>query len=122
MGEPIYQIDWATLNDSVIMPSSQHECLKGALQSGSLDVECVTKTICPQLAEHYLKMGIVVLVCYGFISWGCWYFFNYGYKYLGENNYFMDLDHRLYWDMFIRGRLSKFMALYIAMIVYLQWG
>jgi len=80
-------------------------------------------TLCDQLNHYMIKMGIIVICVYLFFCWFNWWFFNYGYKKIrGEYAKHLDtIEKRIYWDEFIRGRITKFAIGYITVIVYLNW-
>ena len=80
---------------------------------------------CNQLNDYFINTGIIIVVLYIFFSWFNWWFFNKGYKlipnetikYIGNLN---KLETRIYWDTFIKDKLSKFMLGYIVVVIYLN--
>jgi len=85
---------------------------------------------CNQFNSYFLKTGIVILISYAVIHWLNWWFFNKGYKLLGndlrtKNKFIGNLDEadtRAYWDTWIKSKLMKAMAGFIAVIVYLSYS
>lgn len=83
-------------------------------------IECLYKLICPQINNHFVRLGIIIIITYIIISWIKWWFFNHGYKKFNLP-YFDFIHHRLYWNMWIQDRFIIIMVIYIAMVVYLSW-
>ena len=78
---------------------------------------------CNQLNSYFIKMGIIIVVLYIFFSWFNWWFFNYGFKLLPYKKYkiignLYERDTRIYWDNFIKLKLSKLMVGYIVVVIY----
>jgi hypothetical protein len=98
-----------------------------------VDAGIYYRNVCGQLSSYFIKVGIIIIALYIFISWFNWWFFNYGYlkisykhydqstklgKFIGSLN---DLDTRIYWEYFIKMRLLKLAIGYIAVVVYFNW-
>jgi hypothetical protein len=91
---------------------------------------CLIKTICPQINSWIIRTGLIIIISYILFSWLLWWFFKYGYKALPAydnekyiHKFFGNFNHketRIYWDTWIRARLSKLMLGYIIIIVYLN--
>ncbi len=107
--------DWSDVNMSL---SEVNECRNVA---GQINIECISRTICTQLETHYIKAGLIILIIYSIVHLGCRWFFKKGYKYI-DTDFFNDVEVRRHWDAYIKNRLMCVMAVYIGMIVYLQWG
>jgi len=93
-----------------------NECLNSA---NAYSKECLYKTLCPQFSSYFINYGIAIIIGYIIISWGLWWFFKHGYKKIDNIN-LNSLDTRIYWDTFIRHKLSLFMLGYISVVVYLS--
>jgi len=92
---------------------------------GKYSIECFYKTICPQLNHHFITLGITIIIIYIVVSWFLWWYLNYGYKgfYIKPNSIIGDLNNletRIYWDTWIRARLTTLCIGYIAMVVWLS--
>jgi len=108
-------IDWTQFESS--FTGGLPECMN---KVGKINIECMTRNLCSQVSDHYLKAGLIILCIYVLGTWGLWWFFNHGYKKI-DNDYFHDLNKRIYWDTYIRSRMMRYMAVYIALFVFLQW-
>lgn len=90
---------------------------------------------CNQLNDYFVRTGILIVILYIFFSWFNWWFFNYGYIKLNDYFYLKDdinprvrdffynlnkLETRIYWDIFIKDKLSKLMLGYIVVVIYLN--
>ena len=87
----------------------------------------VYESICGQLNSYFVNMGITIVCLYIFFSWFNWWFFNYGFKkidydkssnfgkFIGDLN---DKDTRIFWDTWIKERLSKLLVGYIIVVIY----
>ena len=78
---------------------------------------------CNQLNSFFIRTGIIIVCVYIFFSWFNWWFFNKGYKLIPDKdiNYIgnlHNLETRIYWDIFIKDKLSKFMLGYIVVVIY----
>lgn len=96
------------------------------VRSNAWSKECLIKTLCPQMNEYYINMGLTIIISTIIIYWFCWWFFKYGYKKLPDKKHkFWGNIHiretRIYWDTWIRNKLSKLMLGYIVVIVYMNW-
>lgn len=94
-----------------------------------LSTECLYKMLCPQFNSYFINMGVIIIVSYIVISWFLWWFMKYGYKHFKYDKnsdigcFLGDLDKletRIYWDSWVRARLSKLMLGYIVIAVYLS--
>lgn len=88
-------------------------------------VECLNRLICPQISQHFIKMGIIIVIIYVLSSWLLNWYFSKGYlKYFPPNNKFFgnfeEIETRAYWELWINKRISNFMLAYIIMVVYLS--
>lgn len=93
--------------------------------------ECIYQTICGQLNHWFLVMGILIILLWLVMSWLKWYFFRFGYKkilrfydptsafwkYVGNLEY---NGTRIYWDIWLDRRLTKFMLGYIVVMLWLN--
>jgi len=92
----------------------------------ALSQECIIKNFCPQLPQYFIKAGIVIVASYILISWLLWWYMKYGYlKHpLPKTAFYGDinrLETRVYWDNWVKTRITKLMVGYIAVVVYLNW-
>lgn len=102
-------------------------------KSPEINIKYFYKDICTQMSDYFVRTGIIIVCLYIFFSWFNWWFFNKGYKlisykyydqttsfgkYIGNLN---NLKTRIYWDIFIKDKLSKFMLGYIVVVIYLNW-
>ena len=97
-----------------------------------MDMRVFYKSMCQQFSSYFVNTGIVLVCLYIFFCWFNWWFFNYGYKlemfsydksskfgrYIGDLN---NRDTRIYWDIWIRNKLSKLLVGYIVVVIYLNW-
>ena len=110
------------LNISTTLLDPTAQCLNN---NGVLSVECLNRLICPQLNNYFIKTGIWLVAIYIFVGWFLWWFMNYGYKltedtevkYIGNMH---DLKTRMYWDSWIRARMSILLLMYIVIVVWLN--
>lgn len=98
---------------------------KCMLSKNSYSLDCLYNSICPQFNHYFIKIGLIIIISYIIISWFLWWFLNYGYKKLKNKKmqYIGNLDileTRIYWDTFIRAKITKVMLGYIAIVVYLS--
>jgi hypothetical protein len=98
------------------------ECMT---RKDAYSLDCLYKTICPQFNKYLIKTGLIIIITYIILSWLLWWFFKYGYKLTQyrEIKFIGNLHHintRIYWDTWIRARISKAMLGYISIIVYLS--
>ena len=104
------------------------QCL---LPNNHYRADCLYKVLCPQLNDHIIRVGIAIIISHIVLSWLLWWFTSYGYKYLNYNYMqnrhlkkflgdFREKDTRLYWDVWIRARLTALELGYIAMVVWLS--
>ena len=89
------------------------------------------KDICTQLSDYFVRTGLIIVCLYLFFSWFNWWFFNHGYKkisydsskgfcrFIGNLEY---VETRIYWDIWIKDKLSKLMMGYIVIVIYFNWG
>lgn len=119
------------LSNFNLFPNIPQECVNQATRSLEYNTECILRHICPQLQSWYITTGIIIIVAYIGLSWVLWWFFKYGFKYIKYDptnpiwKYIGDLtilDNRIYWDTWIRNKLSKVMLGYIAVVIYLNWS
>jgi len=100
-----------------------------AVTSDTFGVGCLYKIICVQMNDYFVRVGLFIIIFYIFLSWFLYWFFNKGYKnvkpkdtrfwrYIGNLEI---LETRVYWDQWIRFRMSKVMLGYIAIVVYMNW-
>lgn len=96
-----------------------------------INVLDVYKDICTQLSDYFVRTGLIIICLYIFFSWFNWWFFNKGYKLIsydsskGFGRFIGNLDYvetRIYWDIWIKDKLSKVMMGYIFIVVYFNWG
>ena len=110
------------LNDTPLITQEQDSCIRGL---NTLDSECILRTFCPQLSRWYIHTGIIIIVTYLLLSWLLWAFLKYWYKYLPNRSLYIlgnlhILETRIYWDTWVRARISKLMLGYIIVVVYLN--
>ena len=95
-----------------------------------IDMRVFYKSLCQQFNSYFVNMGITLICLYIFFCWFNWWFFNYGFKKFdydkssGFGKYIGDLnnrDTRIYWDIWIKNKLSKLLVGYIVVVVYLNW-
>lgn len=95
-----------------------------------INIQHFYKDICSQLNSYFIRTGIILVCLYIFFSWFNWWFFNYGYKKIDYDKhswfgkFIGDLDNidtRVYWDIWIRNKLSKLLVGYIIVVVYFNW-
>lgn len=83
----------------------------------------IEELACISLNDWMLHTGIVLLILYVVITWGTWWYFNYGFKKWPYDNKFMGnvkrKENRIYWSTFIRDRFMKVCVGYIGLLVYL---
>ena len=101
---------------------------------GRMSIECVNKYICPQIPAYFVKTGFSIVVIFVLISWLLAWFMNHGYKLLkygindlesglkGFTGDFRELDTRIYWDSFVRDKLSKLLLGFVIIMIYLFWN
>lgn len=98
----------------------------GCFTKTGYSTECILKSICPQLTDYYINVGIFIIVFWVASGWFLWWFMNYGYKKLpnrkikGIGN-LHERDTRLLWDIFIRDKVTKMAIIFITVVVYLNW-
>lgn len=83
----------------------------------------IQKGICQQLNEYFVKTGIIIVILYIVLSWFLWWFFKYGYKILPKKKYsyignLEILETRVYWDTWIRSKITKVMLGYIIVNIW----
>ena len=95
-----------------------------------IDIVDVYKSICDQLSSYFVRTGLILIGLFIFFSWFNWWFFKYGYKKIdydkssGFGKFIGDLDNintRIFWDVWIRHKLSLVLLGYIAVVVYFNW-
>ena len=95
-----------------------------------VEIRFLYKSICQQFSSYFVNTGIILVCLYIFFCWFNWWFFNKGYKLiiydksLPLGKYIGDLDNRdtrIYWDIWIRNKLSKLLVGYIIVVIYLNW-
>ena len=96
-----------------------------------IDILQVYKSICGQLNSYFIRTGLIIISLYILFSWFNWWFFNHGYKKIpyydhniGFGKFIGDLDNintRIYWDIWIKDKLSKVMMGYIFIVIYFNW-
>ena len=95
-----------------------------------IDVLQVYKSICGQLGSYFVRTGLILIISFIFFSWFNKWFFNKGYKKIEYDKtsplgrFIGDLDNintRIYWDGWIRHKLSLVLLGYIAVVVYFNW-
>lgn len=101
--------------------------------AGRMSIECINKHICPQIPAYFVKTGFWIVVVYIVVTWLLWWFMNHGYKLLKYENDdletslkafvgdFRELDTRIYWDTFIRDKLTKLLIGFVVVMVYMFW-
>ena len=107
------------------------ECIVDGLHG----IECLYATICPQMNQHIITLGLWILGIGIIFSWLSWWFFNHGYKKVnwlklmnrseyykifGEYGNLMYYENRIFWMLWLKDRFFKFMLLYIAMVVWMS--
>lgn len=97
------------------------------IKGNQFSFECIYKTLCPQIPAWLVKTGLYIIIIYILVSWLLWFYFRFGYKIWKPNpNKFIgdmsNIETRIYWDSWIRIRLTKVMLGYIAVVVYFNWG
>ena len=102
-------------------PNYPKECF----ENGQYSIECLYNTICPQLNSYFINTGIAIILIYILMSWLLWWYFKYGYKKfpIPANKFIGDMrniETRIYWDCWIRARLTTLCIAYIAMVVWLS--
>lgn len=75
--------------------------------------------VCMQLNNHFINLGLFIIISYIAVSWLKYWFFVYGYKKFCII-YFYDIEHRRYWDNFITEKYIKFCIGYIAVVVLIS--
>jgi len=80
-------------------------------------------SMCEQLNSYFIKMGLAIIILYIVSSWFLWWFFKHGYKMLNNKKIgfigdLSQLETRIYWDNWIRLRISKIMLGYILVNVW----
>lgn len=111
-----------SLNQSFIFSSNPNlpvECL--TKKAGRYSLECLYEVICPQFNKYFIRVGLILIISYIIITWLLWWFMKYGYKRIGYV-YFQDFEKRVYWEVWIRQRLSLAMLIYIVVVVWLSIG
>ena len=95
-----------------------------------IDIMQVYKSICGQLNSYFIRTGLILICLFIFFSWFNKWFFNKGYKLIsydsskGFGRFIGNLDSidtRIYWDNWIRHKLSLVLLGYIAVVVYFNW-
>ena len=91
------------------------------------NVRNIYTSVCTQLNDYFIRTGLILICLYIFFSWFNWWFFNHGYKKIsydsskGFGGFIGNLDNRdtrIYWDIWIKDKLSKLMIGYILIVVY----
>lgn len=103
------------------------KCLIG---SDTYSIDCIYQNVCSSMNEYFIKMGLIIIISYVFLSWFLWWFLNYGYKkfrynkaskiglFIGDLN---DINRRMYIDEFVRNKILKVAIAYIGIVVYMNW-
>jgi hypothetical protein len=95
-----------------------------------INVLDVYKSVCNQLGTYFIRTGLILICLFIFMCWFNKWFFNSGFKLISYNKsstfgkYIGDLDNkdtRIYWDIWIRHKLSQVLVGYIAVVVYFNW-
>ena len=120
-------VNWDSVNPINI---SINELSKFTIPNQKIDILQVYKSICGQLGSYFVRTGIILICLYIFFSWFNWWFFNKGYKkidydktskvgkYIGDLN---NIETRIYWDVWIKNKLSKLLIGYIFIVIYFNW-
>lgn len=105
----------------------KNKCLIG---TDKYSLECVYQNVCSQMDQYFIRMGLIIIIFYGLITWFLWWFLNYGYKkfrynktskiglWIGDLD---DIDRRIYIDTVIRSKITKVAIAYIGIVVYMNW-
>lgn len=113
-----------TLSEDALKPLS-----RSCFRSKGIDQECVIREFCPQLHSYYIRTGLIIIIVYVIVSWLLWWFFKHGYKKFKYDKtsrfgkFIGDLDRRetrIYWDAWVRTRLTKLCLGYIVVVVWLN--
>lgn len=93
--------------------------------NGKYSLECLHATICPQFTDYFIRTGIIIILFYILLSWLLWWYFKFGYLKFKPpaDNFFgdmMNIETRIYWDTWIRARISNLMIGFIAAVVWLS--
>ena len=95
-----------------------------------INIKEVYQSICTQLGDYFIRTGIILICLFIFFSWFNWWFFNYGFKKIDYDKgskfgrFIGNLDNketRIYWDMWIRHKLSLLLIGYIVVVIYFNW-
>lgn len=105
------------------------------MPSKQINILEVYKSICGQLNAYFVRTGLILIIVFIFFSWFNKWFFNSGYKLIKYDkttdigkfiyNFIGDLDNienRIYWDTWIKHKLSLVLVGYIVVVVYFNWG
>ncbi|MDD5059426.1 MAG: hypothetical protein PHQ60_16335 [Sideroxydans sp.] len=95
-----------------------------------LDAREFYLSYCSQFNNYFLKIGLIILISYALIHWFNWWFFNKGYKLLDDElrtknkliGNLDDIETRIFWDIWLKSKLMKVMAGFIAVIAYLSYS
>lgn len=104
------------------------------LENGySYRTECLYRMLCPQFSHYFVVVGVALIILYlvsGWLLWAWWKFLNprvrwealyekipLTRKILGNMRH---PDTILYWDTFIRDRITKLLLGYIVVVVYMS--
>ena len=92
----------------------------------ALSKECIIKNFCPQLSHYFVNTGIIIIALYIAVSWVLWWYMKKGYmKYPLPNTAFYGdinrLETRVYWDNWVKTRLTKLLIGFIVVVIYLNW-
>jgi hypothetical protein len=75
--------------------------------------ECIYQQICSNLNDYIIYTGITVLILYVITSWVCWLVFS-------KDIFKIDYDKRIFWNNFVRDKMSKILAGYITVVIALN--
>jgi len=86
----------------------------------SINTGEIIKSICNQYERYIRKLGFSIIIGYIVVNWGCWWFFNHGYKRFGIHS-LDDINTRIEWDQWIRHIFTKWAVGFIAVVIWLSF-
>ena len=116
------------MNNSINI--SINDLSKFVIPNQKIDILQVYNSICNQLGSYFVRTGLILICLFIFFSWFNKWFFNSGYKIIDYDKsssfgkFIGDLDNidtRIYWDIWIRHKLSLLLVGFIAVVVYFNW-
>ena len=111
------------LNTSFSFPGRDlpTECL---ISTNQYNAQCLSEWFCPQMPQHFVTVGLTLIIGYIVLSWLLWYYMKYGYKYIPESKYFGDFNNyntRVYWLDWFKSRVIALFLGFTVLVVWWSW-